>query len=719
MRVSHKPGATQRLAPRLPSAGRLGDESKRLRKVNLRTISDVWRLMCMIGVGAASAPWILRADYPVISHRYAADPAALVHEGRLYLYASHDEDNTTNSYSMRSIVCFSTTDLKNWTDHGVVFDATQDTRWASLAWAPSVVHRDGVFYLYFANGGGSIGVATSGVPTGPFRDARGSALVHAGTPGAATPTQWYFDPCVFVDDDGQAYLYFGGQFPTNSRVIRLNRNMISTTGSALPLNTPDFFEALHLHKHQGLYYLSYSTRPESGMVIAYAVSTNPMTGFQYRGTILPNPPQNRWNNNHHAIVAYQRRWWIAYHNRAVSLASGLTGELGIYRRNLCLDELFHEPDGTIRAVTPTVDGLAQLRPMNPYERVEAETIGGQSGIRTAVCDEGGLMAVATTNGAWIRIRGVDFAAGATAFTARVACGGPGSLLDLRLDSPSGFLMGAVAVPNTGGWQSWRTVTTPVTNVSGVRDLYLRFTGSGAPLLHMNWWQFQPAGPTATAWPVTVEAESGDLGSDWQTRSEAGTTWITISSNSTGQHPGRPERVATYTVTFPAPGTYELYARIRVGPGAWADDSFFYGNGFGLKSPTEGGDWITVNGLASAGFAQPGEVVQGRGVAGTGLWKWVNLSQYVDSSSEPPLSFVVSAESLTRIFQIGGREDGLEIDKLVFAPAGYWFTVADLDVGRSGQLPRISVRIRPEETYQVIEGLGGALCFYNGWIRAHP
>ncbi|HMP84462.1 MAG TPA: family 43 glycosylhydrolase, partial [Verrucomicrobiota bacterium] len=158
------------------------------------------------------------ADYPVVSHRYAADPTALEYNGRLYLYCSNDDENGTNSYVMSSITCFSTDDLKNWTDHGEVFRANT-TSWASLTWAPSAVSNSSRVYLYFANGAGNIGVATSSVPTGPFTDARGSALITGSTPGASTSTQWLFDPGVFIDDNGQAYLYFGGQYPTNSRVI--------------------------------------------------------------------------------------------------------------------------------------------------------------------------------------------------------------------------------------------------------------------------------------------------------------------------------------------------------------------------------------------------------------------------------------------------------------------------------------------------------------------
>lgn len=679
---------------------------------------NVWWLGFVVLVVLLN-PCLTVADYPIASHHYAADPAALVYNDRLYLYCSNDDENWTNSYSMASIVCFSTEDLKNWTDHGVVFSATNHTTWASLAWAPSVVYRSNLFYLYFGNGGGSIGVATSSVPTGPFRDARGSALINSSTPGAYSPTQWYFDPCVFIDDDGQAYLYFGGQYPTNSRVIRLAPNMVSVNGSASGLETTNFFEAIYMHKRNGIYYLSYSTRPEAGMVIAYATSANPTNGFVYRGTVLPNPPQNVWNNNHHSIVFYKTNWYIAYHNRAAALQNGLSNEAAVYKRSICLDQLTYNADGTIQQVTPTVDGLLQLKYLDPYSRVEAETIAQQRGIKTEPCAEGGMNITAITNGSWVRIRGVNFGKGAKTFYARVASGGAGGNIELRFDSETGPVIGVLAVPRTGGWQNWTTLSATVTNASGVHDLYFRFTGGSGHLFNVNWWRFQPAGGAELGLSTTIEAESGILGTDWAVSNYTGTAAITILSNSTQDNPGSSNRVATYTVTFPAPGRYELYAKVRVGPNTWNDDSFFYGNGFGIKSPTNADDWIQVNGLASAGFIAPTDVVQGRGSAGANVWKWVNLSQYDDSSSEPPITFLIPENNLTQTFQVAAREDGLEIDKLVFALQGYVFTVADLDAGNPGTKPTITVAIDATKTYQTIEGLGGAICFYIGWVTAHP
>src|SRR5882724_2085820 len=136
-------------------------------------------------VAICAAQFVARADYPLISHKFSADPTGLEFNGRLYLYCSNDTDNDTNGgYTMHSITCISSDDLKNWTDHGEVLQVPRDVSWATYSWAPSVVTNNGLFYLYFGNNATGIGVATSSVPTGPFKDARGTYVVNASTPGA-------------------------------------------------------------------------------------------------------------------------------------------------------------------------------------------------------------------------------------------------------------------------------------------------------------------------------------------------------------------------------------------------------------------------------------------------------------------------------------------------------------------------------------------------------
>jgi glucuronoarabinoxylan endo-1,4-beta-xylanase len=216
--------------------------------------------------------------------------------------------------------------------------------------------------------------------------------------------------------------------------------------------------------------------------------------------------------------------------------------------------------------------------------------------------------------------------------------------------------------------------------------------------------------------VTVEAESGALGADWAISNTVSPAYITITSNGGGNNPGSSNRVATYTVNFPAAGKYCLYAHVRVGPDTFNDDSMFFGNGFGIKSPSNNGDWVLVNGLGGVGFSNSTDVVTGGGSLGSGMWKWINLTLF---TGQPR----IVASSGNQIFQIGAREDGLDIDKFVFGTAGYTFTVSNLDNGTDGTPPPppplSTSTIDSTKLYQTIEGLGGAIAFYNGWVTAHP
>ena len=195
---------------------------------------------------------------PIMTHKFTADPNAIVVNGRIYVYCSSDELNTpktsTNpgAYNLTEYTLMSTDDMANWTDHGQIFKVPKDASWASQAYAPAVIERAGKFYLYFPDASRSIGVAVSDKPEGPFVDALGKPLISRNTPNANVP--WLFDPAVFIDDDGQAYLYFGGgktpdqPYGKNLRVVKLNDNMTSINGDPISLNTPYSFEGAFMYK---------------------------------------------------------------------------------------------------------------------------------------------------------------------------------------------------------------------------------------------------------------------------------------------------------------------------------------------------------------------------------------------------------------------------------------------------------------------------------------
>ena len=429
------------------------------------------------------------ADYPIASHRYLADPGALVRKDRVYLYCSNDDDSPVEGgYKMHTIACVSSSDMKNWTDHGVVLRAPEDVKWAGNTWAPSPAEKDGRFYLYFGNGGNGIGVATADSPTGPFRDPIQGKLVSGETPGVQpSEHMWLFDPMTFVDDDGRAYMYFGGNGDDNVRVIRLKSDMIHVDGPAGRFSAKTFFEASWMHKRNGIYYFSYSTNPSNGMRIDYLMSRDPVRGFTYGGVLAPQPPENS-NNNHQAVFLYRGVWYEAYHNRSAARHAGIpTG----FRRNLAIDTFDYNPDGTIRPVKCTEDGVLQVGHLNPRTKVEAETFASQHGIHTEPCPAGGMNLCDIDNNDWVTIRGADFGAQSPAkFAIRAASARNGGKIEIHIGGPDGPLAGTCPISATGGTANWQTMSTPVSGLHGVQDITLRFTGDGADLFRLDSWIFQ-------------------------------------------------------------------------------------------------------------------------------------------------------------------------------------------------------------------------------------
>lgn len=193
---------------------------------------------------------------------------------------------------------------------------------------------------------------------------------------------------------------------------------------------------------------------------------------------------------------------------------------------------------------------------------------------------------------------------------------------------------------------------------------------------------------ASANLVVVEAESGVLGATLDTETdssvEPNVNYLFPSVSGAGMSPDTADKIASFTVEFPAAGEYNLYARLRNGPeaNAFSDDSFFYSNGFGTKSVGVDADWIVANGIAAVGYFIADEIVEGGGSTDPGSkherWKWLNLSLF--DGGTPPITFVVPEGELTQTFQIASREDGLFIDKFIFAEVGTDYTVQNLDAG---------------------------------------
>jgi hypothetical protein len=448
----------------------------------MRAMAGLVSLLCVATlVPAADA----RADNPIVQTIYTADPAPLVHNGRVYVYTGHDEDGSTY-FTMREWRVYSSADMANWTDHGSPMSLATFS-WASAdAWAGHVIARNGRFYWYVpvknrATGRMAIGVGVSDSPTGPFRDAIGRPLVENGE----------IDPAAFIDDDGQAYLYWGNP---NLWYVRLNPDMISFSGGAtqIPLTAAGFGarsgnpsrptlyeEAPWVFKRNGMYYNVFAAECCSEF-IGYSTAPGPTGPWTYRGTVMPR--QGASFTNHAGIIDFNGGSYFFYHNGALPGGSG-------YTRSVAVEKFSYRADGTIPTLTMTTAGPPQIAPLDPYVRQEAETIAWASGVETEVSAEGGMNVGFIENGDHLKVKGVAFANGATSFSARVASGTSGGRIELRLGSPTGTTVGTCTVPGTGGWQTWTTVTCPVSGATGTQDLYLRFAGGSGYLLNLNWWQF--------------------------------------------------------------------------------------------------------------------------------------------------------------------------------------------------------------------------------------
>ena len=472
-----------------------------------------------------------QVNMPLFQTKYTADPSPLVVGDTLFLYTSHDahfedipdpNERSSAGFFMYDWLLWSTTDMVNWTEHGAVA-SLKEFSWRERdngAWAIQTVERNGKYYLYAPLHGHGIGVLVADSPYGPFHDPLGQPLVWQ-------KEHWDdIDPSVFIDDDGQAYMYWGNP---HVYYVKLNEDMISTSGDICVLNPKDgvmrpvkqegakidvrvpeeqkadwavkhYQEGPWIYKRNGHYYLGYATTccPEA---LGYAMSDSPTGPWKWKNYIMS--PTQRDRGNHPGICDYKGHSYVFGQNYdLMHLETFRHSE----RRSVSAQEITYNADGTIQEIPYWLDQepMKQLHWLNPYQRVEAETMAWGNGLKSAkmgIPNTGvvkdmpastgrrNMYVTDINDGEYIRVRGVDFGSkGARRFLLTAASTGRCDVI-VRVDGVDGPVLGTLSVTGTGSAEKYRQFAAKVKTVTGVHDLYLCFAQAQGDV-RLDWWKFQ-------------------------------------------------------------------------------------------------------------------------------------------------------------------------------------------------------------------------------------
>lgn len=438
-------------------------------------------------------------DNPLVDYAFCADPTAIEHEGRLYVYGTNDHQqyeagSTTNMYEkIKSLVMLSTDDMVNWTYHGLI-PVGEIAPWIGASWAPSIISRrqpDGstLFALYFSNSGWGTGVLHATSPVGPWTSPLNASLIDGSNPVVAGSGA-IFDPGATVDDNGDAWLTFGA---TQGWLAKLNPDLHSFATTPIKLNTPFHFEANELNYIGGKYVYTYNTDwtdhsswPHGGTVptacsMIYYTTETPLvaSSWSYGDCYFRNPGEHGMNygNNHTHLQKYQGKWYLFYHTNL--LQPSLTTDGGF--RSIYVDEIaVDEATATVSECTPTHQGVSAIRHVDPQQpqsgAMAAATLGilyqstPEAGHMVASVGTPSITAPAPDEGI-IEVRAVDIPAGADIFEVRVKGTGTVTLRLTDRNAPD-----AAIVTSSGG--DWTTLTAPLaTKASGPHTVYIVITGT--------------------------------------------------------------------------------------------------------------------------------------------------------------------------------------------------------------------------------------------------
>lgn len=393
-----------------------------------------------------------------IQHFVPDCEARLMPDGRMYVYGSYDIAGN-HAYCSNVLHVFSSSDLIFWTDHGVSFQ-TSDIPWAnekSVLYAPDCIYKDGKYYLYFCMSDNTEGVAVSDSPSGPFMDPK--PIPYASGDG--------IDPAVFIDDDGQAY-YYWGQFTL--RGAKLKSDMRTLDEATIQTNLADekrhgFHEGASVRKRNGIYYLIYTSIIRGkATCLAYAAAVHPLGPFEYKGIVIDNigTDPGTWNN-HGSIEPFGDDWYVFYHKSSSN---------SCFMRRLCIEKIEFLPDGTIKEAVPTTQGV--LPPIGANTRLPAFRacrLGGWGstayiGSDPFIFEKEGIINI--NNRGWAAFRYLDFSEPVTKMALTYASSEHGEIQVWADD----IKLGSLSARSRTGTASKEII--PVRKINGIHTLYLEW-----------------------------------------------------------------------------------------------------------------------------------------------------------------------------------------------------------------------------------------------------
>jgi len=383
---------------------------------------------------------------PFLKDQFTADPTARVFEGKMYVYPSHDVDCGTDWFCMKDYHVFSSENLKDWEDHGVILHQN-DVAWvdtsANAMWAPDAMEKDGTYYFYFPAisdsildfPGRAIGVATSSTPEGPFTPETEPIEGVAG-----------IDPNVFIDKDGEAYIYWsgGGLFGA-----KLKNNMLELESEPMRFDEEfpsGFKEGPFMFEREGTYYFTFPHVIENTEALVYSTGDNPLGPFEYQGIIMDEHPSECWTN-HHSIVEYEDQWYLFYHHNDYSPDFDKN-------RSIRVDSLFFNADGSIQKVEPTFRGVGLMDATQDIQ-IDRYSKLSKNGARIEFLDPSdtfkGWKTILGNKDAWVQYNSVDFGDEELTEVEIRARTERGAVIEIRTGSLNGAVIAEITIPENEKW----------------------------------------------------------------------------------------------------------------------------------------------------------------------------------------------------------------------------------------------------------------------------